>query len=164
MFSVIRANRYIARAAAAVNWIAAAAIVLMMLVTTGDVVLRFFRFSIPGAYETIGFLGALAISFSLPYTAAEKGHIAVDFLVPRLPRRARIVIHSINSLVSLALFAIIAWQSLVYGSVLKANNSVSATLEMPIYPFVYGVAAGCILLCPVLVMDLLLRLRGAETQ
>ncbi|MCA1785672.1 MAG: TRAP transporter large permease subunit, partial [Desulfobacteraceae bacterium] len=63
-----------------------------------------------------------------------------------------------------ALFAIIAWQSLVYGSVLKASNSVSATLEMPIYPFAYGVAAGCILLCPVLIMDLLLRLRGAETQ
>jgi TRAP-type C4-dicarboxylate transport system permease small subunit len=136
----------------------------MMLVTTGDVVLRFFRFSVPGAYETIGFLSALAIAFSLPYTAVEKGHIAVDFLVPHLPRKVRVVVHGINSLVSLCLFALIAWQSLLYGATLKANGSVSATLEMPIYPFVYGVAAGCILLCPVLVLDLLLNLRGDEPQ
>lgn len=164
MISVIRLNRHIAKAAAAVNWIAAAAIVLMMLVTTGDVVLRFFRVSIPGAYETIGFLGALAIAFSLPYTAVEKGHIAVDFLVPHLPGPVRIVIHSINSLVAFFLFALIAWQSILYGASLKASGSVSSTLEMPIYPFVYGVAVGCILLCPVLLVDFLLHIRGVEAQ
>lgn len=163
MISLIRANRYMARIATAVNCIASAAIVLMMLVTAGDVVLRFFRFSLPGAYEIIGFLGALVIAFSLPYTAVKKGHIAVDFLVPHLPRRVRIVIHSINSLISLCLFALIAWQSILYGMVLKANGSVSPTLGMPIYPFVYGVASGCILLCPVLFLELLLYLRGAET-
>lgn len=164
MISLIRLNRYIAKAAAAVNWIAAAAIVLMMLVTTGDVVLRFFRVSIAGAYETIGFLGALAIAFSLPYTAVEKGHIAVDFLVPHLPYPARIVIHSINSLIALLLFTLIAWQSIIYAATLKANGSVSPTLEMPVYPFVYGVAAGCILLCPVLLMDFLFHIRGVEAQ
>ena len=163
MISLIRLNRYISGAAAAINWIAAAAIVLMMLVTTGDVVLRFLRVPIPGAYETIGFLGALVIAFSLPYTAVEKGHIAVDFLVPHLPYPVRVVIHSVNSLVALLLFALIAWQSVVYASTLKANNSVSPTLEMPVYPFVYGVAAGCILLCPVLIMDLVLRIRGVES-
>jgi TRAP-type C4-dicarboxylate transport system permease small subunit len=164
MISLIRLNRYISRAAVAINWIAAAAIVLMMLITTGDVVLRFLRISIPGAYETIGFLGALAIAFSLPYTAVEKGHIAVDFLVPHLPYPARIVIHSINSLVSLFLFSLIAWQSIVYAAALKVNNSVSPTLEMPIYPFVYGVAAGCILLCPVLLMELIFHIRGVEAK
>lgn len=136
----------------------------MMLVTTGDVLLRFFRVSIPGAYETIGFLGALAIAFALPYTAVEKGHIAVDFLVQRLPRPARIVINIINSILAIALFSIIAYKCLQYGLSLRATGSVSSTLEMPIYPFVYGVAAGCILLCPVLVMELLLQFKGVESE
>jgi hypothetical protein len=62
------------------------------------------------------------------------------------------------------LFSLIAWQSIVYAAALKANNSVSPTLEMPIYPFVYGVAAGCILLCPVLLMELIFHIRGVEAK
>ncbi|MFO8112541.1 MAG: TRAP transporter small permease [Desulfosalsimonadaceae bacterium] len=164
MISLLRINQYISKAAAGINWISAAAVFLMMVVTTGDVALRFFRISIPGAYETIGFLSALAIAFALPYTAVEKGHIAVDFLVQRFSRPARIVVNIINSVFSIFLFSIIAWKSFQYGATLKATGSVSATLEMPIYPFVYGVAAGCILLCPVLFMELLLQFKGVESE
>jgi TRAP-type C4-dicarboxylate transport system permease small subunit len=164
MISLLRLHQYSIRAAAGINWLSAGLIFLMMVVTTGDVVLRFFRISIPGAYETIGFLSALAISFALPYTAVEKGHIAVDFLVRLFPRPARIVINIFNYLLSIALFSVLAWKSIQYGTVLRASGSVSATLEMPIFPFVYGVAAGSILLCPVLIMGLLLQLKGAEYE
>ena len=164
MVSIIRINQYVSKAATAINWVAAAAVLLMMLVTAADVLLRFFRVSIPGAYETIGFLGALAIAFALPYTAAEKGHIAVDFLVQRFSRSARIVVNIFNSVLSIFLFAVIAWQSLLYGASLKDSGTVSATLEMPVYPFVYGVAAGCILVCPVLLMDLLFQFKGVESE
>lgn len=164
MISIIRINQYISKAATGLNWIAAASIVLMMVVTTGDVALRFFRFSISGAYETIGFLGSLAIAFALPYTAAENGHIAVDFLVQRFSRPGRILVNMVNSTLSLFLFSVIAWQMLRYGASLKASGTVSATLEMPVYPFVYGVAVGCIMLCPVLLMDLLLQFKGVESE
>jgi TRAP-type C4-dicarboxylate transport system permease small subunit len=164
MLSLIRANQYISKAATAFNWLSAAVIFLMVLVTTGDVLLRFFRISIPGAYETIGFLSALAIAFALPYTAVEKGHIAVDFIVQRLPRSARIVVNVVNGTLAIILFSIIAWRSIQYAEILRASGSVSATLEMPIYPFVYGVAAGCILLCPVLLMEVLLQFKGVESE
>ncbi len=164
MISLLRINQYISKAAVAINWIAAAAVFLMMLVTTGDVLLRFFGLSVPGAYETIGFLSAMAIAFALPYTAVEKGHIAVDFVVQRLPRAARIVINITNAILAIILFSIIAWKSLQYGEVLRGTGSVSSTLEMPIYPFVYGVATGCMLLCPVLLMELLLQFKGVESE
>lgn len=164
MISIIRANQYISKAAAGVNWLSAAAIFLMMLVTTADVLLRFFRISIPGAYETIGFLGAFAVAFSLPYTAVEKGHIAVDFLVQHFPRPVRIVINIFNSILAIGLFSIIAWKSFQYGSSIRASGLVSSTLEMPIYPFVYGVAAGCLLVCPVLLIELLLQFKGVESE
>lgn len=164
MISILRVNQYVSRAAARINWISAAAIFLMMLVTTGDVLLRFFRFSIPGAYETVGFLSALAVAFALPYTAVEKGHIAIEFLVQRLSRPVRIGVNVINSIVAMILFLIIAWESLQYGNSLRATGSVSLTLELPIYPFVYGVAAGCLVLCLVLLMELLLQFKGAESE
>jgi len=164
MISIIRINQYVSKLATAVNWLAAAAIVLMMMITTIDVVSRMFRVSIPGTYETIGFLGALGIAFALPYTAAQKGHIAVDFLVQRFSRPARIMVNIFNSTLALLLFSAIAWQCIRYGESLRASGTVSATLEMPVYPFVYGVAAGCLLLCPVLIMDLLLQFKGVESE
>ena len=164
MISIIRINQYVAKLTTAVNWLAAVAIVLMMMITTIDVVSRIFRVSVPGAYETIGFLGALAIAFALPYTASQKGHIAVDFLVQRFSRPARIMVNIFNSTLALLLFSAIAWQCIRYGESLRASGTVSATLEMPVYPFVYGVAAGCLLLCPVLIMDLLLQFKGVESE
>ena len=164
MISILRLNQYVSRAAAGINWISAAAIFLMMLVTTGDVILRFFRFSVPGAYETVGFLSALAIAFALPYTAVEKGHIAIEFLVQRFSRPVRIVVNIVNNTVATVLFLVIARESFRYGSTLRATGSVSSTLELPIYPFVYGVATGCLLLCPVLLMGMLLQFKGAESE
>ncbi len=82
----------------------------------------------------------------------------------RFSRPLRIVINIFNSAFALVLFALIAFQSYQYAETLKAAGTVSLTLEMPVYPFVYGVAAGCILLCPVLLMDLVLQFRGVESE
>lgn len=125
----------------------------MMLLTTADIVLRAFRHPIPGAYEIVGLLGSLAVSFSLAYTSIEKGHIAVEFLVNRLAAPTQSLISAANALVATLLFAVITWQSLLYGTDFLLRGEVSMTIQMPIYPFVYGVAAGCGLLCPVLLVE-----------
>ena len=48
------------------------------------------------------------------------------------------------------LFGLVAWQSVLYASSLKANGEVSLTIQIPLYPFMYGVAIGCSLLAAVL--------------
>jgi len=164
MISFLRIERFVAHLAEKMNWIAAASVVFMMLITVADVVLRMFRHPILGTYEIVGFTGAAVISFSLPYTSIQKGHIAVEFLVEKLSWLSRVVINIINSFIALVLFAVIAWQSAVYAGSLKATGEVSSTLQMPTYPFLYGVSAGCILLCLVLFIELLRQLRGAEIE
>jgi len=141
------------------NWVAAAAIVLMMLLTTLDVLLRILRLTIPGTYEIVGLLGTLVISFSLAYTSVEKGHIAVEFLVQRLSSTAQGVIQAINALTAVLLFAVVTWQSIVYALDLMRSGEVSQTLELPVYPFVFGVAAGCGCLCPVLLVEFIRALK-----
>jgi len=135
------------------NALAGAAVIAMMLVTCADVVLRLFRRPVPGAYEIIGFLCAVVASFSLAYTSLEKGHIAVEILVERLPRPAQVVIEAVVSLLGSALFALLAWQSAVYAADLKFSGEVSVTLALPIYPVVYGLGAGSALLCLVLLAE-----------
>ena len=154
-----RIEKTILSVAEKVNWIAAAAIVAMMLLTTLDIILRTFRHPIPGAYELVGLLGSVAISFSLAYTSVEKGHIAVEFLVRRFSRATQALTGACNALIGALLFAVIAWRSAVYGADLLDKGVVSMTIQVPIYPFIFGVAAGCALLCPVLLVEFLRAFR-----
>ncbi|MGB4548811.1 MAG: TRAP transporter small permease, partial [Syntrophales bacterium] len=146
-------------AAARLNWAAAAAIVAMMLLTVADVVLRLFRMPIPGTYEMVGFLGAAIIAFSLAYTASEKGHITVDVLILLLPKRVQAFFDAINELVGAAFFAVIAFGGMNAASEIRNSGEVSLTLELPIHPILYGIAAGCALLCLILLRDFLVSLK-----
>ena len=61
--------------ARALHWAGAVALASMMFLTVADVVLRSFRQPIVGTYELVGFLGALAIGFSLPQTSLDRGQV-----------------------------------------------------------------------------------------
>jgi len=132
------------------NWIAAIAVTAMMLLTCADVLLRILRCPIPGTYEIVGLLGATFVSFSLAHTTTERGHIAVDFLVRKLSPMMQTLIDCINSIICALLFAVITWQSILYALDLKNSGEVSMTLQMPIHPFVFGIALGCGMLSLVL--------------
>ena len=144
-----------------VNRISMAAVFAMMAITVLDVVLRYLRLSIPGAYDIVGLLGAVVISFSLAYTSVEKGHIAVEFLVQKLPERPRAVIDAITGLAGTAFFGLITWRSALYALDFLRSGEVSMTIKMPVYPFVLGTALGCALLTAVLAVGCIRTTREA---
>ncbi len=137
----------------AFNWLAAGAILIMMALTCADVVLRLFRHPIPGTYEIVGLMGTVGVSFALAYTTAQKGHITVEFLTNRMPKKTQLIIAAAGEFFSALLFEIIAWQGTLYALDLKRTCEVSLTVEMPVYPFVLGMAIGCFLTGLVLAMD-----------
>jgi TRAP-type C4-dicarboxylate transport system permease small subunit len=136
------------------NMIAAMAVIAMMSLTCADVILRLFRKPIPGTYEVVSFFGAVAASFALAHTSAEKGHVAVSLIVRLLPKRTQGIIESIISIAGIILFGLIAWQSVVYGLDCQRTGEVSLTLQLPFYPIIYGVALGAAAVCLVLLVDL----------
>ena len=135
-------------------WVAGASIVAMMLLTCADVVLRYFRRPIPGTYELVCFLGAVAVAFAMAYTSVEKGHVSVSFVVNLFPQRIQGLIESITNSFGLFLFALIAWQSVIYANELRLSGEVSLTLELPFYPFVYGIGFSAAAVCLILLSDL----------
>jgi TRAP-type C4-dicarboxylate transport system permease small subunit len=139
---MMRLYKGIAQLSRALNTLAGGAIVAMMLLTCADVVLRLLRQPIPGTYEMVGFLGTVVAAFALAYTSLEKGHIAVEILVERLPHRVQTVIEAATALIGAALFWLLCWQSGLYAAELRHSGEVSVTLTMPIYPFIYGIAVG----------------------
>lgn len=143
-------ERILRRLSGTMNALAAVAVLVMMLLTCADVVLRLFRRPIPGTYELVGFMGALFVSFSLAQTALDRGHIAVDFLVRRLPEKAQQVIEAVNAAICAVLFSLICHQAAIYAAGVRQAGEVSMTLQMPLYPIVYGISAGCAMLGAVL--------------
>lgn len=154
-----RLEKILAALSVRCNRIAALAVVLMMLITSLDVILRLFRHPIPGVYEIVGLLGSLAIAFSLAYTSIEKGHIAVEVLVQKLPPRVQSFITALYSAVSFVFFLLASWVCLEFALELYRSGEVSLTIKMPTYPFVVGIGLGCMLLSMVLFVEFTRSLR-----
>lgn len=163
----------LSRLAEFLYWVAGAAIVAMMGLTCIDVFLRYAVSlsqtggwmilsglkPLPGTFELIGFLGAVAASFAMAHTAVKKGHVAVSFLVQMLPGRLQGIIGSITDSFGLFFFAVIAWRAFLFGMHLQESGEVSPTLQFPFYLFVYGIGISSIAVCLVLCVDLLKSLQ-----
>ncbi len=159
-------------------WIAGSAIVIMMLLTCTDIILRlgvtlYHRYHlwflspfkpIPGTYELVCFLGAVAVSFAMAHTSVEKGHVAVSLIVQLLPKRVQALIGSITTSFGLILFALLSWQSVLYANDLRSSGEVSLTLQLPFYPFVYGISFAAAVVCLVLLTELFTNLAGVSKK
>lgn len=119
-----------------------AAVLALMLLATGNVVLRIFSIPYRGTYEVISFLGAIGVAFALSATQRAKGHIVVDILSSRYPAPVRRAVDALSALISAAFFGVVAWQVILWGTRIMASGEVSETLKIVYYPFVFGVAAG----------------------
>lgn len=122
-------------------------LVAMMSLTVADVVLRLFRRPILGTYEIVGLMGAIVIAFAMPNTTLQRGHVAVDVVVTRLPPPAQAIVTLLTRTLSIILFAVIAWECAGYGNDLKAAGEVSMTLRLPFYPILYGIAFAAVVVC-----------------
>ena len=140
--------------------IAGASLVILMLLTLLDVTLRGFRHPIAGTYELVAFMGALVIALAMPLTQRARGHIYVEVIVSRLPRRARDAFHVVTRLMVICLFAVIGLNLLKYGLTLMKNGEVSLTLQLPFWPFAFAMAAACLLQCLVGVGEIIRIFRG----
>jgi TRAP-type C4-dicarboxylate transport system permease small subunit len=112
-------------------------LVAMMFLTASDVALRyFFNKPISGAFDLTEYMMAIVFAFGLPYCAVHKGHIKVEILIDRIPKKAQAIINGIILIISLGLFSLISWQSLLYGKIQFDTSIVSSVLLIPRYPFV----------------------------
>ena len=130
------------------KWFGAFCTAGMMFLTCIDIVMRLAGRPLLGAVEFTGFLTTAAMAAALPYTHVMRSHVGVDLLVRAFPARVQAVVDFCAYLLAAALFAVITWQSFVYGFTIKKSGEVSMTLQFPAHIFVYviGVAFGVLTL------------------
>jgi TRAP-type C4-dicarboxylate transport system permease small subunit len=142
------------------NWVAGWSLAGIMFLTCADIILRLFRRPILGTYEIVGFLGAMVAGLAMAQTTIERGHVAVQVVVMRFSSRSQEIIYLITHILSIFLFAFLAWECVRYGNDFRASGEVSLTLRMPFYPVVYGIAFSAAVVCLVLAVDILQVVTG----
>ncbi len=129
----------------ALAYVACASLMVMVLVTSAEVILRVFRLSLTGAYDIVKIAAAITIAAALPYTTAIKGHVAIEYFFHKLGRRGRMLVDALMRFGGMALFGLLAWGCVDYGNSLRAKGEVSMTLQLPIFWVPYVLAVSCAL-------------------
>lgn len=133
--------------------LAGVALLLLVLLATGNVALRLFHVPFAGTYELVSFLGALVTAGALGHTQRRKDHIMVDLVTEKYSPRAKRLTDAVSHGLTSVLFAIVAWQVFRWGENIRLSGELSETLQLKYHPFIYGVAAGFALLAVVLFLD-----------
>ena len=136
-----------------------------MILTITDVILRkTVSKSILGTVEVTEFMMVILVFFTLAQTEILDGHVKVDLVISRFSARAQAFVDMVTQFTCFLLFGLFTWSVLVYSAEMKASGEVSQDLWLPIYPFLYVVAAGCSLLSITLFIKFLIALmRTAES-
>jgi TRAP-type C4-dicarboxylate transport system permease small subunit len=130
--------------------IAGLTLAFMLVFTLTDVVLRGFGKPIVGDYEVISFLGAVVVGFAIPYTSLQKGHVIVDFLLEKIPKRAGNIMQVATRILSIALFLWMGWNFVVMSLDLIKSREVTPVFRLPYYPISFGLAFVCLVQCSTL--------------
>ena len=139
--------------------VASVTLVVMMLLTVTDVFLRkVFSHSILGTVEITEFLLVIVIFFTLADTEILNGHVKVDLVMSRFGARAQAAVDMITQLICFFLCVIFTWSTLIYSEQMRASGEVSQDLWLPVFPFIYIVAAGCIIFAFSLLIKFLMAL------
>ena len=132
--------------------LAGVVLVLLVLLTVADVVMRYaFNAPIFGAQDMSQLALIVVVFLSMAYCGRKGGHVAVDLFVQALGRRAAAWIDAAVSLAGAGVLFTLAWRSVVSGGRASLFGSASNLLVIPFEPFYYVIALGAALYGLVLV-------------
>lgn len=152
--------RPVRKLASVMNGIAACSIAAMTLLICTDVILRLFGRPILGAYDIVTLLLATASGFALAETSIKRGHVAVELLVTMLSSRLKLILYLVTQVLSIALFVVIAYESVRLGRSLWEAGEVSMTVKIPFFPVLFGISLCAFMVCVVLLIALVRVSRG----
>ena len=136
------------RISTALAYVGAFSLFGIMCLTTADVVGRYlFNAPITGVFELTEFMVLILIFSFLAYTQFSKGHVSVDLLVIHFPKKIRKAIALFNHSLCLLLMILITYMGFERALEMHEFREASPNLGVPIYPFVFYLVLGCLVMC-----------------
>jgi len=139
-------------------------VMLMMFLTTLDVVLRYFFSSpIPGALEVSEIMLAIFGIMGIAYTHGVGANVRVAMLVENMPTRAAAVLNLITGLLSFQIIAMLVWYGVVMGVEEYQFGTTTDSLKIPLYPIHFLLPIGAFLLSLEIVKEIVASVSGIIT-
>jgi TRAP-type C4-dicarboxylate transport system permease small subunit len=137
---------------------------IMIVLVAADAIGRYvFNHPIQGALEITELMMVFIVFLTFAYVESKDGHVRVDLIISRLPRKIQPYIEFLDVAISFGIIGIIVWQSVLYSMELWEGGSISAYWGIPIGPFLLVVAFGCLLFCFQLILKLLSLVHHARS-
>jgi TRAP-type C4-dicarboxylate transport system permease small subunit len=128
----------------------------MVLMLTAEVIgRRVFNHPLPSILEMTEFLLVIVVMFALADCQFHNGHVSIGVLVDKLPEKGQRILDILTYLLGTGIFALMAWRNITAGMYYIGVGESRGTLEIPVYPFVFAFAFGCIVMALVLAVQLI---------
>ncbi len=153
-------SKFLKVATKILNLIGGSALTFMMFLTVADVLMRAGGHPIIGTYEIVGLALALVIGFGIPKVSMDRGHVYMEFIVEKLPKKWRNAMNIFTRVLCIGLFILIGYNLFGVGNEFHTSGEVSPTLKLPFFPVAYGVGVCCFIECIVFMLDIIRIWRG----
>lgn len=118
---------------------------VMTVVTCLDVAgAKLFNMPVPGSTEIISLTQVVTMVFAIAITYLHKGHISVEMFIAKRKPKVKAIIRIIVLTFSTVLFALLVFEGVRLGNEYLDSQEVTATIQLPFYPFAYAFAAALV--------------------
>ncbi len=144
------------------NVVAGIALIVMMLFTVSDVILRIVWRPIVGTYELVSLIGAIVVGFAIPKSSSDDAHVYVDMITGGLSITGRRIFLAVTKFLGVAVFVLLGWNIILKGNELYQAKEVTLTVHAPLYPVAYLLGLCCFVESLVLLSQILMAIRGGD--
>lgn len=138
------------------SYVGNTAIASMMLLTTADVIGRyFFNAPVLGAYEITEYLMLIMVFSFLALSQSQKAHISVDIVYDRFPSPLRRFLVRFNHFLCLVMSIFVSYMGVHRVLDILRSGASSTLLKIPDYPFAIFMVVGCVVLSIEFLLDVL---------
>ena len=132
-------SRIVNAVSKAIHIVGVSILALLMVLTVMDVGLRYFlNKPITSTFELTEFMMAVLVSFCLAHTASHGGHVNVDIVTSRLPRKISAILGAISNFITTSIFTLVTWQCFAQARTIYQSGLESDVLYIPVFPICYG--------------------------
>jgi TRAP-type C4-dicarboxylate transport system permease small subunit len=130
--------------------IGSAALTIVMLIITANVIVRIFGGILAGTYDLIEITIVICIVFALASTERHKRHTFIDMLTMHFPKKVQLNIENFNNLISFVFWGVICVSSAIVTYEKAQKGEYTDLLRISIIPFrtfwVIGLGIICIMI------------------
>lgn len=129
---------------------------VMLIVSLIDIIgSKFFLWPFPGGMDIVSLIAVIVIAFAIATTELIGGHVRLDLGLGLLPKSIKALCQKIGHVLSIIIFLLLMYASMIYGVSLLKSGEGSMTVGIPFYPFVFVITFACVPVVLVLLIELI---------